>query len=339
MPKVSVILPFHNPGKYFPAAVESILAQTFRDFEVLLLDDASDDGSSETAHEITNRDPRVKIIRSETNLSLSPQLNRGIEAADGELVARMDADDISSPTRFEKQVSVFKNFPRVGICGSIVVEILASGELSGYQWELPSDHDDIVSLQFLRCGFSHPSVMMRKSVLVDHSLRYREDYQVAQDYELWFRILQVTEGFNIQEPLLKYRRFPDQLSQASSPRKLHEVGEIRNRILEFVGLDSDENNQIMHRRFCEDNWPRDLNWFREMIGWLNIVYNTNRDSGAIPNAAFGRLLAERLCMQCYMATGRAFNAHKLFRFAEFKQHARVGVVDSLKTLVKSIVRS
>ena len=337
MPSLSVILPFHNPGKYFSGAIDSILSQTFDDFELLLLDDASDDGSSEVASDFANRDSRIRIIRANSNLGLSRQLNRGIEESTGDFIARMDADDFALPNRFENQLSVFKTNPDIGICGCLVDEISQTGEETGYRWDLPTNHDQIVSLQFIRCGFNHPSVMFRKSVLIDHSLRYREDFKVAQDYELWIRLLQHANGYNIQEPLLKYRRFPEQLSQASSPRKLEEVSEIRGQILKLIGVENSEQSQTMHNRFCDDQWVQDVSWFKQLIEWLNMVYQTNLRTGAMPRKAFGQLLADRLYMQCHMATGRKFSGYRIFKEADFCNDTTISTVQSVKNYVKSLI--
>ena len=337
MPAVSVVLPFHNPGEYFPGAIESILAQTFDDFELLLLDDASNDGSKEVAEEIAKRDSRVRIIRANVNLGLSRQLNRGVEESTGDFVARMDADDIALPSRFERQLSVFRAKPDVGICGCLVDEISQTGEETGFRWDLPAEHDQIASLQFIRCGFSHPSVMFRKSVLDDYSLRYREDFEVAQDYELWIRLLQFSKGYNIQDALLKYRRFPEQLSQKSSPRKLQEVNEIRGQILKLIGVENIDQGQIMHKRFCEDNWQRDIDWFQQLVEWLNTVYRTNLITKAMPPKAFGQLLANRLYMHCHMATGRTFNGAQIFRAADFSSDVTISTVQTAKTYIKSLV--
>lgn len=335
-PVVTVLLPVHNALHYFSESLESILTQSFSDFELLVLDDASNDGSEKIARQAEAADSRVQVLRSNSKLGLSAQLNRGIAAANGQFVARMDADDISLPHRFAKQVNVMSRRPEIGICGCVVTEF--SDDATGPRWVLPECHDDIASLQFIRCGFNHPSVMIRTDILKQYDLQYRKDYIVAQDYELWSRLLKHSRGYNIQDSLVKYRRFPAQLSQAKSDRKERELGMIRLRMRELIGLKADQRDHERHERFANDHWPDDIEWFNEITDWLNLVYKSNLRTHAMPVNAFGRLLAQRLYLQCHMATKRGFDGWAVFQRSVFKHHAKVGVLQRLKTVAKSMVR-
>ncbi len=118
MPKISVVLPVYNSEKYIAEAVQSILDQTFTDFELLIINDASTDGTLQILESF--KDDRLKIINNPTNLKVVKSLNKGLELAQGEFIARMDADDIAYPQRFEKQIAYFKKYPQVDVCGTWV---------------------------------------------------------------------------------------------------------------------------------------------------------------------------------------------------------------------------
>ena len=201
-PLLTVLMSVHNDRGYLPAAVDSILGQSFGDFEFLIVDDGSTDGSGDYVARL--RDPRVKVLRNEQNLGLTRSLNRGLDVAAGLYLARMDADDVAVPDRLARQVEFLDAHPRVGIVGSSRVLIDEAGAVVGHAPAVERDAD-IRWKCLLGNPFAHPAVMLRLDVLNAHGLRYDENYRTAQDYELWSRLLAVTRGHNLPEPLLQYR--------------------------------------------------------------------------------------------------------------------------------------
>jgi glycosyltransferase involved in cell wall biosynthesis len=333
-PLVSVLLPFRNPGVYFAPAVESILCQTLSDFELLLLDDGSTDDSPNFAETVGARDSRIRHIRAESSIGLSAQLNKGIELARGRYLARMDADDISMPQRFEKQVALLQREPSIGICGTIAQEFSDRG--MGHRWILPQLSDDVFCLMFLRCCFNHPSVMIRASCLLENGLRYDESYIVAQDYALWYQLLKLTGGYNIQEPLLHYRRFPEQLSQAASPRKLTEVEMLRRQIRHDLGISESEVHSRLHAAIASDRWLDSEAWFNEATEWLNLVWQANLDTHLFPYEAFGRMLSEKLFLHCSMASRRGLNGWRIYQRAKFRSLKSARTLAICRMLAKTL---
>jgi glycosyltransferase involved in cell wall biosynthesis len=201
-PLVTVLLSVHNDLRFLPQAVESILAQAFDDFELLIIDDGSTDGSGVYLDEL--RDSRIRVRRNVANLGLTCSLNLGLDAAAGRWVARMDADDVSEPDRLERQVAFFQANADVGIVGTSRTLIDERGVVVAHAPAVESDVD-IRWKCLLGNPFAHPTVMFRLDLLNAHRLRYDESFRTAQDYELWTRLLMVTRGANLPEPLLRYR--------------------------------------------------------------------------------------------------------------------------------------
>lgn len=204
-PRVSVLLPVYNDARYLRASIDSILAQTFSDFELIVVDDGSVD---ETPHIISKYlDRRVRVIRNECNLGLAPSLNRAIAASRGEYLGRQDADDISLPQRFARQVRFLDSHPLVGVVGSRAVAIDEEGGRLHLMETSCSDIEIKWDLLFF-CPFVHSSVMIRRSVLKQIG-SYTEDPEIfrafVEDYDLWSRINQVALSANLPEPLLQYR--------------------------------------------------------------------------------------------------------------------------------------
>lgn len=201
-PLVTVLMSVHNDLRYLPQAVQSVLDQSLDDFELLVIDDGSTDGSADYLAGLA--DPRVRIVRNERNLGLTRSLNRGLDLARGLFLARMDADDVSAAQRLERQVDFLDRHPRVGIVGSARRLIDENGATIAHA---PAAEDDVAIRWKCLLGnpLAHPAVMLRLHLLNAHKLRYDETCRTAQDYELWSRLLAVTRAHNLREALLHYR--------------------------------------------------------------------------------------------------------------------------------------
>lgn len=200
MPKVSVLLPAYNTkAEYLREAIDSILAQTFTDFELLILDDCSTDPA--VAEVVSSySDGRIKFFRNERNLGISGSRNKLIELAQGEYLAVADHDDISLPERFELQVDFLDKHPEVGVVGAALEIFPRKGKSS-----LPLGSVDIENLMMLKTGIDHQASMIRKSVITDTGLRYEEEFSPSEDHRLWTRLIGKTQFANLPQVLLRYR--------------------------------------------------------------------------------------------------------------------------------------
>ncbi len=163
---------------------------------------AATDGSGELIGAIPDR--RIRLIVNGANLGLTRSLNRGLDLIDTEFVARMDADDIAEPNRLERQLTFLRARPDIGLLGTGRAIIDESGAFVADAPAIPDDRS-IRRKALLGNPFAHPTMMLRTSVLRDHALRYDESCPTAQDYDLWVRLLAVSRGANLPEPLLRYR--------------------------------------------------------------------------------------------------------------------------------------
>ncbi|MEM6884010.1 MAG: glycosyltransferase [Verrucomicrobiota bacterium] len=209
-PYVSIIMPVYNTASYVHEAIDSVLKQSFQDFELLVYDDGSTDGSVSVIESFS--DPRIRLVKSEVNQGYTTWLNRGLQDSRGELIARMDADDISAPERLEKQVAWMRKNPQGVLLGTCCRLIDAKGAEVGrklhptsnaaLQWELLLDNP-----------FQHPSVMMRAEILRQYGLEYDLSLQPTEDYGLWAHLALHGEVGNLPECLLDYRVHDTQISQ------------------------------------------------------------------------------------------------------------------------------
>jgi glycosyltransferase involved in cell wall biosynthesis len=203
VPKISVVLPVHNAERYLEVAIRSILEQTFDDFELIAVDDGSTDASLRLLHQIAARDGRVRIL-SRAQTGIVGALNDGIAVARADLIARMDADDIALPHRFERQFEWLAQNPGCVAVGSAVRQIDSDGDPVGVQgW--PTSHQEIEDLLLhARTALIHPTAMIRSAALRSIG-GYRAKYQWIEDQDLWLRLGEIGRLANLREPLLQYR--------------------------------------------------------------------------------------------------------------------------------------
>jgi glycosyl transferase family 2 len=205
-PLISVVMPVRNGVQFLKSALESILSQSFGDFEFVVVDDYSQDATLEILQSYAKADKRVKVLRNQRQPGIATALNLGIEVARGRYIARQDADDCSASERFRSQLAFLRRNPRTVIVGAYLQIVDEAGCPLRVHREPVGPSTVLFHLQF-GTPFAHPTVMMRADFLRQMPELYRE--MPAQDYDLWARmILAGARGDNIPEPLVKYRLHP-----------------------------------------------------------------------------------------------------------------------------------
>ena len=200
-PQVTVLMPVRNGAAHLQEAIDSILAQTFTDFELLIIDDGSTDATPKILRAV--RDPRVRVVTHPQNLGLVPTLNQGLELARGELIARQDHDDLSQPERLQKQVDFLRRHPDFALVGT---EAFATGEdgKKAYRLLRPLRPESVRWYLCFDNAFIHSSVMFRRDVIQRDFGGYARSFH-SEDYALWSRVARARPTANLPEPLLLYR--------------------------------------------------------------------------------------------------------------------------------------
>ena len=199
-PLVSVVMPVYNGERFLDQAIESILFQTYQNFEFILIND----GSTDHTRDILKKYQGQITIIDQQNQGVVASLNRGIEQANGKYIARLDADDVSKRNRLEVQVGFLEHNPDIGILGSTSQLIDSRNNNWGIQ-KVPISDANIRWMSFFKSPFIHPSVIFRKDLVDQNKLIYRKEFAPAEDYDLWVRILKLTKGANLKFPLVYCR--------------------------------------------------------------------------------------------------------------------------------------
>lgn len=211
---VSVIMPVYNAEDHIRESIESVLNQTYSNFEFIIIDDGSTDSSLEIIKQYN--DERIKVLEQD-NRGVAISLNKGISISKGTLIARQDSDDISLPNRFEKQCEFMNANPNISLLGTYSQLIDEENNVIK-SYTAPSENNKLRDLTFKKNPFIHGSVMIRKEILKKCGL-YREQFLLSQDYDLWLRISEVGEISMLPDFLYKYRIWKNSVSSTKTALK------------------------------------------------------------------------------------------------------------------------
>jgi glycosyltransferase involved in cell wall biosynthesis len=200
MPRISVLLPVYNVNiKFLSAAINSILNQTFTDFEFIIINDNATQEDIDPYLKNLN-DSRIQYFKNPINLGISATRNKLLSLANGEYIAIMDHDDISLPTRFEKQINFLDSNPDIGVV-STNYQIIPNNKIVTHP-----EHDKDIKISLMRnCVLLHPAAMIRTSVIKNNNITYNKDLSPAEDYNMWCALINYTKFHNLQEILFHYR--------------------------------------------------------------------------------------------------------------------------------------
>jgi glycosyltransferase involved in cell wall biosynthesis len=285
-PLVTVLMPVYNGERYLREAVDSILAQTFADFELLIINDGSTDRSAAVIE--SYGDPRIRLLHNRGNTGLIATLNRGLREAAGAYIARMDSDDIAEPRRLETQVRFMNAHPDVGLCGTWF-RFMGTDDIVGH----PAGHDAIRIKLLSDTAFAHPTVMLRRSAL--QGMGYDPQYAHAEDYELWTRLAAVTATANIPEVLLQYRMHAAQVSSDRAGEQAAMTDRIRLLQLGALGINPSRREQRLHLALVTRKEPESR---AAACVWLAKLLVANMLRGVYGRRIFANQLLEWLTDVC-----------------------------------------
>lgn len=270
LPLVTVIMPLYNTEKFLNEAIDSILQQTFRDFEFIIIDDASTDSSIKIVQSYT--DPRIVFVEKKQNTGYTESLNMGLQMATGKYIARMDSDDIAILTRFKKQVEVLNANPDIAVCGTWFQLMGDDNRIIKH----PAHFDEVKVAMLQYCAIGHPTAMVRKAVLDKHQLSYDSCFEPAEDYQLWTQISNVAKLSNIPEVLLKYRLHEGQVSTLRTNKQIEISNNIRILQLKHFDISPNAYQRALHLALVSIDKQEMLKYEAKQVHeWLMLLYNCN----------------------------------------------------------------
>jgi hypothetical protein len=297
-PKITVVIPVHNGAAHIREAVDSILTQTFTDFECLVIDDASSDDTVRILQAF--KDPRLRLIESRDRLYITGALNLGLSQAKGAYVARMDGDDIALPDRLRIQFDYLEAHPDTGLCGGLA---RAFGTRQGLLFRPPLSHGEIQSYALFDSPFIHPTVMLRRDAFLRNQLTFDPAFRHCEDYELWSRAIRLFPCANLNRVVLHYRVHPGGVTQAAWSEMDANAARVAARELTALKLNPDAATLEFHRNIGRGRGVP-IGRREELIrveAWLQTLGAANDQVQRYPAREFRRVVSGIWYSACYHA--------------------------------------
>jgi glycosyltransferase involved in cell wall biosynthesis len=292
-PKVSVLLPVYNAAPYLAATLHSIRVQTLTDFEIIAINDGSTDNSAEILHATMKEDSRLRVIEHE-NRGLVSVLNEAIEVARAPYLARLDADDLALPARFAAQAAWLDDHPDIAVLGSFIETFTDDSPSDFTLVKYPTEPAAIAATLIFRNPLAHPSVMLRRSHLDAHRLRYEEPFRCAQDNYLWVRCTEHRLAIaNVPQALTRYRFHRQQLTHQHAGATRAEGVAIRLHLLKLLRPPRDSREHALHEALALDELVPTPSFIRDAAQWLNTLAAANDERRFFDREAFLQVLTGR----------------------------------------------
>lgn len=283
IPQVTVLMCVYNGSPFLKEAIESILNQTFNDFEFLIINDCSTDNSLQIIK--SYNDPRIYLVENQKNIGLTQSLNRGLELAKGKYIARMDADDISLPHRLSVQVAFMDLNIEIGVCGSWV-QFIGTDDIIMF----PLENEAIKICMFGSNAFAHSTVIIRNSLFKIFSLLYDAAHKFAQDYEIWSRAYRCFKLANIPEVLLLYRNHPNQVTEQNSIQQ-HKFRDItRLNQLKYLGIEPTQEEAGLHLAILSNESLSTIEHVKRSQDWFLRLKSANKKTKVYDNDLFEQMV-------------------------------------------------
>ncbi|MDC7771444.1 glycosyltransferase [Priestia megaterium] len=326
-PKVTVLMPVYNGEKYLAEAIESILNQTYQDYEFLIINDGSTDRSEAIIN--TYRDKRIRLVNNNENIKLIATLNKGIELSRGKYIARMDCDDISHPTRLSEQVEYMEKNQDVVMCGTWV-ETIGLGRKQ--IWKYPTEHNQIQASLLFECVLAHPTVIIKKAILNELEIYYDKNYIHAEDYELWKRLSKYKIS-NIPKVLLKYRILTNSVSNSNRKTQQQSLINIHKKTLKELNLYSSINHRTLSYL-----GGGELIEILQIERELSKLIKINQERLYYKSECLEQAIINRWIYVCNSSTELGLRVFSVFINSHLIKRKRINYIKVFKLLIKCLVK-
>lgn len=331
-PRISVLMPAHNAGMFLAAAVRSILAQSVRDLELLILDDASDDATGRIVASIP--DERIRYYRYERHHGLAAIRNEAVGLARGSYIAMMDADDISHPRRLELQAALLDAQPGTGVCG---VWLRAMGG-SRHMFRYATGHDNIRCEMLFDSHMPHGAAMLRAELARRRAPLYDERFISAEDYDMWSRLAPNTRFEIIPRVLYEYRQHHGQITARRSDDTARATRSIHQRLLVELGVEPTGEELDVHGSIARWLPPAGDDAPARIHAWMLRLLAANAARPVYEHAALQRCLANRFRRLARRYPSLTREMSLAIRHMPLYQKADIGRVERVRSTLADMMR-
>lgn len=334
-PAISVFMPAYNAERFLSDAVNSILKQTFKNFELVIINDGSTDKTPEILQSF--KDSRIRIINNPANTGLVSVRNQGVQECKAPYIAFLDSDDIALPSRLENQKNFLDSHKEIGLVGSAVKLIGEKSAPTGVLWKSNLPSEEIRVALLFHNQFAQSSIMLRKEILPENP--YREGFAPAEDYDLWARLSKKTLLWNMPKVLTLYRVNPNGSSSTQKEKQIQAVNEIRSSLLSELGISATPDELSFHKRRIVAKGESLKDFFKRKSNWLRKLVEANQKTKIYPENIFQKGIAREWLETCYANTKLGLSTLSEFQSSEFHKIGFKGkTIKIVKLLVKCLLK-
>ena len=321
-PAISVIMPAYNVEDYIKEAIDSILKQTYGDFEFIIINDGSTDKTEEIIQ--AYNDPRIVYIKNEKRMNITDATNRGLEYARGRYIAMMDSDDISLPDRFEKQIKFMQSNPDIDVCGTYIENFGDRDDIMVY----PQNHNDIAVKFLFYSSIPHSAILAKREFYED--IKYENEYNRAQDYALWVRGFRKYRYANIPEVLYLYRRYDKENKESQKAEMAIKVKEL---MLSYMGDIFDREDAVVLSEIADYRYI-DID---RIADTYNKIITRNQKLKIFDDKLLRDELSKRLWWMLNSNTDRGVKLFMEYNKSPLSKLVKVSTVQKYKFFIKSLI--
>lgn len=330
--KVAVIMPVYNGAKYVRQAIESVLRQTFTDWQLIIVNDASTDDTEKILESF--KDNRIKIVKNEKNLGSVASRNIALKECRSEYIAILDADDISEPTRFEKQVNFLNSHPDFGLVGSWTKIIGENGKPTG-QIGKDTTPPEKAPIKILFHNFlAHSSIMMRRKAIPEEP--YRENAIPVEDVDLYLRMIHDFKFATLPKVLISYRSHPKGISKIYAEKKEVVMNRLITSELNKLGINPNPEELKIHRTNFGYPGANIENFLDKREKWLRKLMEQNMIAKIYPEILFNQVVAEKWLESCDANTKLGLKTWRIFHHSPISKN--LYFKENWPKLIKFIVK-
>jgi glycosyltransferase involved in cell wall biosynthesis len=326
-------MPVYNAEHYLNESIDSILNQSYTDYEFVIVNDGSTDRSAEVIKAYT--DPRIRFIENQQNMGLIASLNIGLETCTGEYIVRMDQDDFSLPHRIEKQVRFMDENPEYGLIGCWFEDFGENIESKVVRYS--SDDTHIRIRHLYQTHIAHPTAVLRKSVIDKFNLRFDASFVHGEDYAFWVQMSAYCKLSNYPEMLVRKRDHPRNITNQFASTMQATCAKVKQKQFHQMGLDLNTDEVNLYTRFADSEWSFDSDEMKTLSHLLERIQSANEKSSFIPKNAYSQYLSSKFFHLCYNIKSIGKQGWEMFFASSLSKNYKISLSEKAKFRVKSIL--
>ncbi len=334
LPLVSVCIPVYNREKFIKNAIESVLQQTYQNFEIIVVDDGSTDSSISIVESFS--DQRIKLFRNEINKGVVFTRNKYLKEASGDYIAILDSDDVWLPTKLEKQIIFFNENHEYGICGSWALRKYSTGKEE--VWKYPTTDEKIRVRLLWGSSIVHSSMIIKNKILDNYSISYSKNFDSVEDYDIIRQVIKHSKAYNIGEALIIYNIHGNQITEEDNEEQVLKSVIVGENYLKDLNINFSEEERKAYKQVYMYKFNLNISQLHALKGLFKKILDTVENQPKLNLKEFKDDLSERWFLACYFSSHHGISTMQIFNSAQKDFLCNISIFQKAKFYLKCIIK-